>query len=52
MKKLREFRLCNKCNKELSFNKFRERKDTGWKDINNKFRCKLRGFKKDNKFLH
>ena len=38
MKKLREFKLCNKCNKELSFNKFRERKDTGWKDINNKFR--------------
>ena len=26
MKKLREFKLCNKCNKELSFNKFRERK--------------------------
>ena len=51
MKKLREFKLCNKCNKELSFNKFRERKDTGWKDINNKFRysycreCEKKRFK-------
>jgi hypothetical protein len=51
MKKLREFKICNKCNKELSFNKFRERKDTGWKDINNKFRysycreCEKKRFK-------
>ena len=51
MKKLREFKLCNKCNKELSFNKFRERKGTGWKDINNKFRysycreCEKKRFK-------
>ena len=51
MKKLRELKLCNKCNKELSFNKFRERKDTGWKDINNKFRysycreCEKKRFK-------
>jgi len=51
MKKLKEFKICNKCNKELSFNKFRERKDTGWKDINNKFRysycreCEKKRFK-------
>jgi len=51
MKKLREFKICNKCNKKLSFNKFRERKDTGWKDINNKFRysycreCEKKRFK-------
>jgi hypothetical protein len=51
MKKLRKFKLCNKCNKELSFNKFRERKDTGWKDINYKFRysycreCEKKRFK-------
>ena len=51
MKKLKEFKICNKCNKELSFNKFRQRKDTGWKDINNKFRysycreCEKKRFK-------
>ena len=51
MKKLKEFKICNKCNKELSFNKFRERKDTGWKDIDNKFRysycreCEKKRFK-------
>ena len=51
MKKLKEFKICNKCNKELSFNKFRERKDTGWKYINNKFRysycreCEKKRFK-------
>jgi hypothetical protein len=51
MKKLKEFKICNKCNKELSFNKFRERKDTGWKDINNKFKysycreCEKKRFK-------
>ena len=51
MKKLKEFKICNKCNKELSFNEFRERKDTGWKDINNKFRysycreCEKKRFK-------
>ena len=36
--KLREFKLCVKCNKELKWDKFRERKDLGWKDINNKLR--------------
>ena len=51
MKKLRKFKLCKKCNKELSYTKFRERKDTGWTDINNKLRytycreCEKKRFK-------
>ena len=51
MKKLREFKLCRKCNKEVSYTKFRERKDTGWTDINNKLRytycreCEKKRFK-------
>tara|TARA_B110000503_G_C7103413_1_gene394856 strand:+ start:938 stop:1465 length:528 start_codon:yes stop_codon:yes gene_type:complete len=36
--KLREFKMCMKCNKELKWDKFRERKDAGWKDINKKLR--------------
>ena len=55
MKKLREFKLCKKCNKELSYTKFRERKDTGWTDINNKLRytycreCEKKNLKKHTK---
>ena len=51
MKKLREFKLCRKCNKELSYGKFRERKDTGCTYINNKLRytycreCEKKRFK-------
>jgi len=37
-KKTREFKLCIKCNKELKYDKFRQRKDADWKDINNKSR--------------
>ena len=36
--KLREFKRCTICNKELKWDKFRERKNVGWKDINKKFR--------------
>ena len=37
-KKPKEFKLCLKCNEELRYHKFRERKDVGWTDINNKLR--------------
>ena len=41
MNKLREFKLCRKCNKELSYAKFRERKDTGWTDIKQQIKIYL-----------
>ena len=37
-KKKPEFKVCLKCYKELRYDKFRERNDTGWTDINNKLR--------------
>ena len=37
-KKKLEFKVCLKCYKELRYDKFRERKDVGWTDINNKLR--------------
>ena len=37
-KKKPEFKICLKCYKELRYDKFRERKDVGWTDINNKLR--------------
>ena len=37
-KKKPEFKVCLKCYKELRYDKFRERKDVGWTDINNKLR--------------
>ena len=37
-KKKLEFKVCLKCYKELKYDKFRERKDVGWTDINNKLR--------------
>ena len=37
-KKKPQFKVCLKCYKELRYDKFRERKDVGWTDINNKLR--------------
>jgi hypothetical protein len=37
-KKKLEFKVCLKCYNELRYDKFRERNDTGWTDINNKLR--------------
>ena len=37
-KKKPKFKVCLKCCKELRYDKFRERKDTGWTDINSKLR--------------
>ena len=38
MRKKLEFKVCLKCYNELRYDKFRERNDTGWTDINNKLR--------------